>query len=144
MNADRLDFNPLRMALQALQDGLAVVQDLAWFDQQDAKVRNTLIAGVIQSFEFVYEISIKMLRRQLEREADNPVDIDQAGFRDLLRIAAEKGLIDDVEAWFAFRQMRNITAHTYDQAKARQVYQGTQAFLAHARGLLDRLEARHA
>ena len=87
MNADRLDFNPLRMALQALQDGLAVVQDLAWFDQQDAKVRNTLIAGVIQSFEFVYEISIKMLRRQLEREADNPVDIDQAGFRDLLRIA---------------------------------------------------------
>nr|WP_315197240.1 nucleotidyltransferase substrate binding protein [uncultured Aquabacterium sp.] len=138
-----LDLSALRSAMASLDDGLAVVGDSNWFSQQDERVRNTLVAGVIQNFEFVYEISVKMLRRQLEAEADTPAEIDQAGFRDLLRLAAEKGLISDVEAWFGFRQMRNITAHTYDHAKAQQVYQGTQAFLTHARRLLLQLEARH-
>jgi len=138
-----LDLSALRSAMASLDDGLAVVGDSNWFSQQDERVRNTLVAGVIQNFEFVYEISVKMLRRQLEAEADTPAEIDQAGFRDLLRLAAEKGLISDVEAWFGFRQMRNITAHTYDHAKAQQVYQGTQAFLTHARQLLLQLEARH-
>ncbi len=138
-----LDLTALRSAITSLDDGLAVVSDAAWFNQQDAKVRNTLMAGVIQNFEFVYEIGIKMLRRQLEAEADSPAEIDQSSFRELLRLGAEKGLIDDVEAWFGFRQMRNITAHTYDHAKAQQVYAGTQSFLTHARGLLARLESRH-
>lgn len=137
-----LDLTALHSAITSLDDGLAVVSDTAWFQQQSDKVRNTLVAGVIQNFEFVYEIGVKMLRRQLEAESDSPADIDQASFRDLLRMAAEKGLIDDVEAWFGFRQMRNITAHTYDHAKARQVYEGTSAFLTHARALLARLDAR--
>ena len=139
-----LDLSALRSAIMSLDDGLKVVGEVAWFGQQEERVRNTLIAGVIQNFEFVYEISVKMIRRQLEIEADSPTDIDQASFRDLLRMAAEKGLIADVEAWFGFRQMRNITAHTYDHAKAQQVYQGTQTFLNHARQLLTRLEGRHA
>lgn len=138
-----LDLSALRSAIQSLDDGLSVVSDAAWFNQQNDKVRQTLIAGVIQNFEFVYEISMKMIRRQLEVEADSPTDIDQASFRDLLRIASEKGLIADVEAWFGFRQMRNITAHTYDHAKAQQVYQGTRDFLNHARQLLNQLDARH-
>ena len=138
-----LDLTALRSAITSLDDGLAVVSDVTWFNQQDARVRHTLIAGVIQNFEFVYEIGVKMLRRQLEAEADSPTDVDQSSFRELLRVAAEKGLIDDVEAWFAYRQMRNITAHTYDHAKAQQVYQGTQGFWTHARALLARLEARH-
>jgi len=144
MNAAGLDLSALRSAVQSLQEGLSVVQDEAWFAQQNSSVRHTLIAGVIQNFEFVYEISVKMIRRQLELESDSPADIDAASFRDVLRVAFEKGLITDVEAWFGFRQMRNITAHTYDHAKAQQVYQGTQNFLAHACQLLACLSARHA
>ena len=139
-----LDLTALRSAITSLDDGLAVVGDASWFNAQDIKVRNTLIAGVIQNFEFVYEIGVKMLRRQLELESDSPGDVDQASFRELLRLGAEKGMIDDVDAWFGFRQMRNITAHTYDHAKAQQVYDGTQVFMAHARALLARLESRHA
>ncbi len=81
-------------------------------------LRNTLLAGVIQNFEFVYELSVKMLRRELERGSDTPGEIDAANFRDMLRIAAERGLIDNIEAWFGYRQMRNLSAHTYDQTKA--------------------------
>jgi nucleotidyltransferase substrate binding protein (TIGR01987 family) len=140
MTSTSLDLTPLRLSLSSLEDGLDVVRDLAWFQQQSDKVRHTLIAGVIQNFEFVYEISTKMLRRRLEMDALNPSEVDFANFRDVLRIAAEKGLIDNVQDWFGYRQMRNITTHTYDHQKAQQVFQGTQAFMMDARRLLARLE----
>jgi nucleotidyltransferase substrate binding protein (TIGR01987 family) len=140
MNNPALDLMPFRQALASLEDGLDVVRDTSWFKQQNDKVRHTLIAGVIQNFEFVYEISTKMLRRRLEMDALNPSEVDFANFRDVLRIAAEKGLITDVTVWFGYRQMRNITAHTYDHQKAQQVYEGTQAFMLDARLLLARLE----
>ncbi|NOR69735.1 MAG: hypothetical protein GQ532_08610 [Methylomarinum sp.] len=37
------------------------------------------MAGVIQNFEFVYELSIKMLKRQMELEVASPEDIDLSG-----------------------------------------------------------------
>ena len=139
----RLDLSPLKDSVQSLEDGIEVVSDERWFNQQNPKVQNTLIAGVIQNFEFVYEICIKMLRRQLELDAASADNIDHLSFRDLLRLGGEKGLIDDVEAWFTYRQMRNITSHTYDHEKARQVWQQTQVFINDARLLLQRLEARN-
>lgn len=143
MSETRLDLSALRNAVASLEGSLDVVGNSAWFSQQSAIVRNTLMAGVIQNFEFVFELSIRMMRRQLERESDSPDEIDQTNFRDMLRIAAEKSLIADVEAWFAYRRTRNISAHTYDHAKAWQVYQDTLTFVKDARALLARLEARN-
>ena len=90
MNRHHLDLTPLRQALASLEDGLDVVRDASWFNQQSDKVRHNLIAGVIQNFEFVYEIGTKMLRRRLEMDALNPSEVDFANFLDVLRIAAEK------------------------------------------------------
>ncbi len=141
---EKLDLSALSNAIASLEGGLEVVSDSQWFGQQSANVQNTLVAGVIQNFEFVYEISIKMLRRQLEAESDSPEEVDATSFRDMLRLAGEKGLIADVQAWFAYRQMRNITAHTYDHEKAQMVYEGTLLFMEDARALLQKLEARNA
>jgi nucleotidyltransferase substrate binding protein (TIGR01987 family) len=144
MSDNRLDFSALRHALKSLEDGLEVVSDSDWFSVQSLKVQNTLVAGVIQNFEFVYELSVKMIKRQIELEAASPTEVDESNFREVLRVAAEKGLIADVEAWFRYRKMRNITAHTYDHEKARQVYQETLIFIDDARALLRKLEARNA
>ncbi|MCS6997667.1 MAG: nucleotidyltransferase substrate binding protein, partial [Casimicrobiaceae bacterium] len=142
MNAHSLDLSALRNAITSLEDGISVVRDSGWFNAQTPAVQNTLIAGVIQNFEFVYEIGIKMIKRLIELESASPNEVDETNFRDVLRVAAEKGLISDVDAWFRYRKMRNITAHTYDQEKARQVYQCTLEFLNDARALLQKLEAR--
>jgi nucleotidyltransferase substrate binding protein (TIGR01987 family) len=142
--SDRLDLTPLRNAVASLVDSLRVVDDTGWFTQQQPAVQNTLLAGVLQNFEFVYELSVKMLKRQLERESATPGEIDQLAFRDQLRVAHEKGLIADVEAWFRHRQMRGTTSHTYDQQKARQAYQNVAPFLLDARALLAALETRNA
>jgi nucleotidyltransferase substrate binding protein (TIGR01987 family) len=142
--SDHLDLRGLKLAVQSLQDSISVVGDADWFDAQTEKIQNTLLAGVIQNFEFVYEISIKMIRRRLELDAASPVEVDEASFRDLLRSAAEKGLIINVEAWFNYRKMRNITAHTYDHEKAEQVYAHTLDFVNDAMLLLKKLEERNA
>lgn len=143
MSDTRLDLSALRDAVGSLEDGLEVVSDTGWFNAQNTKVQNTLIAGVIQNFEFVYEISIKMIKRQIEAESASPTEVDETNFREVLRAAAEKGLVADVEAWFKYRKMRNITAHTYDHEKAQQVYQDTLIFIGDARALLLKLEARN-
>ena len=101
-------------------------------------------SGVLQNFEFDYELTMKVLRRELERESDTSGAIDAASFRDVLRIGAEKGLVEDVEAWFGYRQMRNLSPHTYDQDTAWRVYHDLRPFLGDARALLVRLEARNA
>ena len=144
MTTDRLDVSALRNAITALADGIGVVRNDGWFALQSAAVRNTLVAGVIQNFEFVYELGVKMLKRQIEAEAANPGEVDKFGFRDLLRVAAEKGLIADVDAWFGYRKMRGTTSHADDQEKARLVYQGALTFLDDARALLAALMARNA
>ena len=141
---EKLDLSTLRHALLSLEESIAIVNRTDWFAQQAQALQNTVIAGVIQNFECVYELSIKMVRRQLEREAASPTEVDQTSFRDLIRAAGEKGLIADVEAWFGYRRMRNITAHTYDHVKARQVYEGSLLFVKDARALLGALESRHA
>lgn len=140
---EKLDLSPLRSAIIALEDSLGVVANQRWFNDQSLAVQNTLISGVIQNFECVYELSVKMLCRQLEKEAFSSIEIDQSDFRDLLRTAAEKGLVANVEAWFIYRKMRNITAHTYDHEKAQQVYRGTLAFIKDAKNLLAALEVRN-
>lgn len=138
-----LDLSALRDAIRSFEDGIEVVGNNDWFSCQNEKVQNTLIAGVIQNFEFVYEICVKMLRRQLELESASPDEIDTTSFKDLLRLGGERGLLADVEAWFGYRQMRNITSHTYDHDKARKVWRQTLVFIEDARSLLRALEARN-
>lgn len=142
MEDSALDLRPLQRALLALQRSLAFVDDRDWFGKQPEALQETVMAGAIQHFELVYELSVKMLRRTLEREADNPAVIDALSYRDMLRSAFEKGLVTDVLLWFDYRKLRNITTHTYDEDKVREVLVGIHGFMAEAQRLLDRLEAR--
>lgn len=140
----KLDLSALRDSIASLQNAIHVIEDSDWFDAQNSAVRDTLIAGAIQNFEFVYEIGCKMIKRQLELEAANPREIGEASFRDMLRMAAEKGIVGDVEKWFEYRDMRNTTLHTYDHGRANKVYAGALVFLTDAQKLLSALEARNA
>ena len=141
--SEMLDLSALRNATASLCNGIDIVNDSVWFDQQPERVQNILISGVIKNFEITYEVSMKMIRRYLELEADSPTEIDQSPFREVIRLSAEKGLIANVTAWFHYREMRNITSHTYDHNKAQQVYREILTFADDARFLLAQLEARN-
>lgn len=129
-----LDFSPLTNAVARLGEGLMRYSA----DPSDTQIRD----GLIQRFEFTYDLAHKLLRRALEAAAANPAEVDRMTFPALIRTASEQGLLaGDWTDWRTYREMRNITSHTYDEAKAVQVVAAIPAFLAEARALVERLQA---
>lgn len=124
-----LDLSALADALTQLDAGLR--------EAEDNPSSELLRDGVIQRFEYSHELAIKFIRRALETIYGDPVD--QLAYKDLLRTAAERGLIQNVEGWFAYRDARNKTSHTYDAAVAAEVYAVARPFLVDGRFVLDRL-----
>jgi nucleotidyltransferase substrate binding protein (TIGR01987 family) len=137
-----LDLSSLRAAVQALGNSIDVVTSPE-FAVADPRWRDTLNAGVVQHFEFTFELCWKMLKRQLERELPSSAELDSTSYRDLLRLGQQRGLIGTIEPWFEFRELRNITAHTYARDKALKVVNGAPAMHAHANALLAAIEARN-
>ncbi len=96
--------------------------------------------SAIQRFEYTYELGIKMLKRILEHTEPMKASVDELGFKDLIRLGAEKGLIANPESWFAYRESRNITSHAYDENKAESIYLILPAFAVDARLLFAQLQ----
>jgi nucleotidyltransferase substrate binding protein (TIGR01987 family) len=104
----------------------------------------TFRTAAVKSFEYVYELSVRLIRRALEAKAVSPAEIDEMDFKTLIRTAAEKGLIDDPLPWYLFREKRSITAHTYDQTKAIGVLAVVPQLVERVRFLLERLREQNA
>jgi nucleotidyltransferase substrate binding protein (TIGR01987 family) len=138
-----LDLSSLRAAVHALEESTGVLQELDDDDKVSAALRNTVRAGVIQHFEFTYELSWKFMKRWLEAEGGRS-DVSGLPRRELFRLGAEVGLIRDVSAWFDFHTARNETSHTYDADVAIAVLEAAVQFAACARALLEELERRNA
>ena len=129
------------LILDSLRDALVQLQ--AGLCDADREPESEIIRdGVIQRFEYSHELAIKFIRRALETLYADPVDT--MPYNDMLRSAAERGLIEHVEAWFDYRAARNKTSHTYDAAVAAEVFASATPFLNDAGFLLDRLEELNA
>ena len=101
--------------------------------------------GLIQRFEFTYELSHRMLRRYLARTAATPGAIDALPFAELIRTGNEQGLLrSDWPAWRRFREIRGQTGHAYDARIALEVVAGIPDFLSEAEHLLGELQGRLA
>jgi nucleotidyltransferase substrate binding protein (TIGR01987 family) len=131
-----LDLTPLSNAVNRLGEGLVRYQS----DTTDTQIRD----GLIQRFEFTYEISHKMLKRHLEAVSPTPDQFDGMTFADLIRTGNEQGLLlGDWSVWRVYREMRSKTSHAYDEGVAVAVVHGIPAFLEEARELLRRLQERN-
>lgn len=131
-----LDFSSYEKALTSLQRVLERSRTVPG----DEDIRD----ACIQRFEYTYELAFKMLKRQLEQELPSREELDQLSFKEVIRVGAERGLIAVPERWFDYRDKRNITSHTYDEEKAREVFSVLSDFSADAADLLTRLKTRHA
>ena len=130
---DNLDISPLERAVARLAE--------AWERWQRHRDDDQLRDGLIQRFEFTYELSHKMLRRYLESVAATPEEVARMPFPDLIRTASEHGLLmHDWSAWRRYREMRNKTSHTSDERVAAEVVSGIEDFLADAQTLCRNLK----
>ena len=127
-----VDISPFLKTVERLAAGLARYRT----DENDSHLRD----GLIQQFEFTYDVAHKTLRRVLEARAADPAEIDRMSFPTIIRTAFEQGLLEEGwPKWQDFRENRNITSHTYDEDLARKVANAIPRFLDEVRDLADKL-----
>jgi len=136
-----LDLSSLEKAVRSLERALIVTLPRN-LEKMPSDQQEVVKAGVIQNFEFTYELCWKFMKRWLETNI-SPMVADGVTRRELFRLATESRLIEDVEQWMRYHDARNQTAHTYDPAIAQDVYKTAHAFIKDAAKFLQALEARN-
>ncbi len=106
-------------------------------DTSDDGIRD----AVIMRFEFTYSIALKTLSKYLAVYSFD--DVRHMSFNEMIRTANQLNLLkSNLEKWSKFREMRNLTSHTYDENVAMKVVEIVPDFYEEARFLLDRLKEK--
>ena len=138
-----LDISSLEKAVAALRAVISRAEDGSLMARLDETTRQAIRSGVIQHFEFTFELCWKFMQRWLRANAA-PEDVDLPRTRrDLFRFAAQHGLIDDPVPWFNYAEVRNLTSHTYDLDQAAVVFDAACDFAPAAAEFLQRLADRN-
>jgi nucleotidyltransferase substrate binding protein (TIGR01987 family) len=135
-----LDLSNYKKALNSLKEALEVAKALKTGCIVSPE-ENLMRAGVIQNFEFTFEMSWKFIKRALEIYFD--IDAEQPR-AELFRLAYENSLIKNAELWRTYNKARNLTSHTYDEENADLVFSTAKDFFKDANELLSVLEKLNA
>lgn len=123
---EKVDISSLINALDALSDGLK------------AEPKNDLERdGVIQRFEFTFELSWKIIRKCLI--AMGRIDVSGSP-KPILREALKENFIQDLDSWFKFLEARNIISHIYNKEEAEKVYRVAKTFPEKVSLLIQKLK----
>ena len=122
-------FANFRSAYARLSEGIAQLDE-----------NNDLAAdGVIQRFEFTFELSWKTLKAVFEDEGLTGLNSPKT----VLREAFAAGLISDEELWLDMLNDRNNTVHMYSEQLAKEICRNIQTRYVLALGqLLEGIKAR--
>ncbi len=133
MREGTFDISSLENAVKRLGEILVRYQK----DVTDDGIRDS----VIQRFEFTYSIALKTLKKYFIERAFVVDDIEHMSFNDMIRTANQLDLLkSDLETWANYRNMRNLTSHTYDEEVALKVVSIIPAFYEEVLYLLDKLK----
>jgi nucleotidyltransferase substrate binding protein (TIGR01987 family) len=137
-----LELSSLEKAINSFARAVKVCTEKIADENVPQDELETIKAGVIQNFEFTYELCWKFMKRWIEQNISLSA-ADGVTRRELFRMSAENFLIDDVDEWMEFHQARNLTSHIYDADVAENVLDASLRFLPIAKHLKDSLEKRN-
>ena len=120
------NLNPLQKALKSFEEILT---------QPSNKF---IIAGVIQNFEFTFELAWKSMQRYLRIQG-----VETASPNQVLRAAYKEKIILDLELWLTFLKKRNLSVHTYNEDVAEEVYETAKLLPAEIKKLLNNLKSNN-
>ena len=81
------------------------------------------IDGIIQRFEFTFELMWKVLKEYMENVGFS--DFTQ-GPKGVLKFALKNGIIDDEQTYSDMLTDRNSTTHIYDEKLASQIFENVK------------------
>jgi len=124
-----LKVNNFNNALARLKEGIAK------YDEEDDLSRD----GVIQRFEFAFELAWKTLKAVFEDEGLTGLNSPKT----VLREAFAAKLIKDDELWLAMLNDRNSTAHIYSEQLAIEICHHIQNnYVIELSNLLEEIKTR--
>lgn len=135
-----LNLNSLESAIAALERMVRAHQ--VYGDSIPEDLQEAIRTATIQDFEVAYEQAWKLAKRWIDANV-SPAALSGGSRRELFRLAAQHGLIDDVDLWMRFHQARNESSHSYDNETAAEVRTSAEAFVREAQKLLAALKARN-
>ena len=116
----------LQDSVQRLTEGISQAQDELDKD------------GVIQRFEFTFELLWKTLKVLLESEG-----IDCMTPKECLKSAFRIGIIKDEQIVLDMLEDRNKTSHIYDEKESKKVFEKIkEEYLPSIQGILDKLKQK--
>jgi nucleotidyltransferase substrate binding protein (TIGR01987 family) len=73
--------------------------------------------GVIQGFEFTFELAWNVMKDYLEEQGITGI----IGSKNAVRQAFNKGIVEDGQTWMDMIESRNISSHSYDEETAEKL-----------------------
>ena len=107
-------FENFEKAYRLLKEGL---------DLKIENLSNLEKEGVIQRFEYTFELGWKTLKDYLEYQG-----IKVSMTRDTIKEAFAAKIIDNGQAWIDMLEDRNLTSHTYDETKTNEILEKINNF----------------
>ena len=137
----KLDYSSLEKTLAQFEKCM----DYLYSDQakKDPEIYEIYRGAAIQAFEFTYSLAAKMIVRQLEQIVIEPTALSKMNFLDLMRTAADAGIIREALPFNKYRDERNKTSHAYDAKVAESIVTVFDGFLQDTRFLLGELRKRN-
>ena len=94
--------------------------------------------GVIQAFEYTYELAWNALKDYLEAQGETDIH----GSRDTFRLAFKRGLIENGEVWMAMVASRTLTSQTCNEETAETIaHDGAAIYFQEFKALQSKLES---
>lgn len=110
----QMNINKLKNKLDDFKKALAKLNDSF---KKDPKKDDLYLDGTIQRFEFVFELSWKLMKNYLEY-----IGIEVNSPRMTFREAFKSNIIEDASKWIKMMEDRNRTSHTYNEDTAWEIY----------------------
>ena len=94
------------------------------------------IDGVLQRFEFTFELAWKCIKDYLEMQG---VVSSIGSPREIIQLAYKHNIVDDGEKWIEMMLSRNNLSHMYDKNISRNIYDKIKSEYC---GLLEKLQEK--
>jgi len=102
-------FNNFKRSLKQLSDAMVLMEERELSDLEKQ--------GVIQAFEYNYELAWNVLKDFYEYQGDQGIQ----GSRDAIRTAFKRGLIINGDVWMDMIKSRALTSHTYKEEVTKEI-----------------------
>lgn len=89
----------------------------AYEKEKDKIIKDGLRDSIIQRFEFVTELSWKLMKKYL----DENLVLEVYSPRSVIKESYKQNLIENGELWLDILEDRNLTSHTYDENTANRI-----------------------